>query len=105
MIKLNTWKNGERANVVKQIIDDNFSSLEDAIVQINNPYVMEFEISDWSDGIISIPYSLYKRADPIVGVYAKFNDYYTDVIGGFKITNSGVVLLSDIAYKGKVVIK
>ena len=67
--------------------------------------VVTFLKSDWESGYISIPYSDYKKTNPCIDLYAKFEDEYCLVYGGYKIVSDGIKLQSDIAYDGKVVIR
>ena len=102
---MKTWKNGEKGKVVKQIIDENFSTLETSITQMKKTYIKDFTSSDWSSGVIFIQYSEYVKSHPIVELYAKHNGKYSSVFGGYRITDSGIELLSDINYEGRVIIR
>ena len=99
------WKNGERGDVVRKIICDKITCLETSVLQINTSYVKEFDVADWSSGQIFIPISEYNKTNPIIELYIKNDNSYSMVLGGYRITNSGVELLSDINYEGRVVIR
>jgi len=102
---LKTWVNGTKGSVVKKIIDENFSILEKGLSQTNGVYVKNFTASDWSSGTIFIKQSEYNKTTPIIELYIKNDNSYSMVLGGYRITNSGVELLSDINYEGRVVIR
>lgn len=102
---MNTWKNGARGSEVQKIIDQNFTDLENAIKAINTPYIKDFKAPEWNLGVISIPISKYNKPSPIVELYIKQGNDYSAVLGGYKVTNYGVELLSDINYEGRVVIR
>ena len=102
---MKTWSNGDKASVVKEIIDSNFSTLDTRITQVAKTYVREFTASDWSFGVILIQYSEYSKPNPCIELYIKNGDGYSVVLGGYEIKNYGIELQSDIAYEGKVVIR
>jgi hypothetical protein len=109
VVQLNTWSNGAKASVVKQIIDENFSKLEESIKKIDldrgQTYIKDFKKSEWGSGTIIIKQSEYDKTNPDVSLYMKCEDGYIEVFGGYRITGTDIELLSDIAYEGRVVIR
>lgn len=99
------WNNGERGDIVKKIIEDNFDILEARTARLASNYIMDFDLPDWSSGVIFIPYSQYNKPTPCVDLYMKTVDGYSLVFGGYEIKNNGIELHSDMAYKGRVVIR
>ncbi len=75
--------------------------------ELSSSYVYFFSKESWTNGTISIPYSLYKKRDPVVQVYILTEDnVYDNVIGGFQMDDlNNIILCSDTEYDGKVVIK
>ena len=102
---MDSWENGANGGYVKSVIDKNFSILEERVNKISSPYVYDFKASNWSCGAIDINYSNYNKTNPCVEVYMKTQDGYISVLCGYKITDDGIQLLSDLAYEGRVVIK
>lgn len=149
---LKTWRNGEKANNVQEIIEHNFKllgkhlrhnilSLSSAernllssdyisdkalvfdtddeefyqynlqkgiweIYPIRSVYVENFSSNDWVNNSITIPYSLHRIPNPITQLFILNNDSYEDVVGGISIDyNHNVIISSDMAFDGKVVLK
>lgn len=101
---MKTWKNGEKAGVIKQIIDSNFNTLESRLARAG--YSKLFTSSDWIENEISIPYAQHLIQDPVVTVFVKEGDSYSTALGGVSIDQfHNVVLNSSISFNGKVVIK
>lgn len=74
---------------------------------LTSSYTYSFSKESWTNGTISIPYSFYKKSNPIVQVYILTEDnIYDNVIGGFQMDDlNNIILCSDTEYDGKVVIK
>lgn len=70
-------------------------------------YSRVFDHSVWNNGKIQIPYSTHMIENPAVQLYMLDGDgIYNDVLGGIHIDQShNVILNSDFAFAGKVVIK
>ena len=102
---MKTWENGALGGTVQKIIEENFAELESAINRLSSVYTQTFKSSEWRDGSIFIDAFRYNKIDPSVELYIKQPVGYEPVIGGYKVSNSGVELQSDIAFDGKVVIK
>ena len=117
---METWINGASGSDVKRIIDNNFDALDkrtrkmnEDILSLNplNKKTREFTTSDWAFAAnlktytISIPYAYYNSENPCVEVYIKNGNNYSLVYDGYTISESGIVLQSDISYEGKVVIR
>ena len=102
---METWNNGDSGLVVKRIIENNFKILDDRITQSTGRYELNFDIQDWNSGEIFIPYTMYKKTNPCVDLYIKNNTSYSIVYNGFIIEDAGITLQSDLAYKGKVVVR
>lgn len=68
-------------------------------------YESDINISDWEDGQITIPYTKHGIAAPTVKVYMSDSSSLTEVYGCVTVTEgSDVILNSDLAFYGKVVI-
>ena len=128
---MDSWANGAKGFEVKNIIDNNFATLDTRTIKIDNRiseidnriseidkhmektdfFDKNFVVSDWVLNeslklyVISIPYTDYNKTNPCVEVYIKDEDGYSLVYGGYKIVKDGLELQSDIAYDGKVVIR
>ena len=128
---MDKWENGAKGSEVKNIIDNNFTKLDERTRVMNNhigdmdkhmaeidkhmskldPLDRSFAASDWSFDensklyIISILYEDYDKANPCVEVYIKNEDSYSLVYGAYKIVKYGIELHSDIPYEGRVVIR
>lgn len=102
---MKTWNNGDNGAVVKKVIDENFDVLEKRIDMLSFVYVKSFTTSDWVSGTITINHAEYNKLNPLVELYMKNGSEYCEVLGGYSVVDSGVVLKSDMAYEGKVVIR
>lgn len=102
---MDTWRNGDSGKVVKNIIDNNFKKLDNRIKQSVETYARNFVSSEWSSGIITIPFSEHNKKNPYVELYIKTKNGYSPVLNGYEIKDNGIELKSDIAYEGRVVIR
>jgi len=107
---LKSWKDGARGKEVKEIIDSNFKTLESRInkgIDVNaNIYKRDFDINEWVNGrTITIPYLEHKKQEPMVDIYICIDNTYSPIIGGYEILNLDITLKTDMAYKGRVVIR
>lgn len=103
---MNTWNNGERGKVVRDIISKNFENLDARVNNLANGYVLYFSESDWLNGTIFIEHLRYnKRQNPIVDLYIKNGNSYSSVYDGYEVKEDGIELQSDMKYAGKVVIR
>ena len=105
MAEIKTWQYGDNGETVKDIIDSNFRYLNEQVAPMYHGWQRDFRASDWVKGIISIPYSQYKRDNPRVDVYVKNNGGYSPVYGGYEMKGDRIELQSDIPYEGRVVIR
>lgn len=105
MAKIDKWRYGDNGETVKNIIDSNFANLNAQVNQLTNRWEYYFDISDWNSGKIYLPYSQYGVINPCVDLYIENNEGYSFVYGGYEIKPDGIELQSDLAYKGKVVIR
>ena len=63
---MNSWENGAPGWLVKKIIDENFSKLNERLNQLSIVYTEEFTASDWKDGVINISLQKCKKNNPLV---------------------------------------
>lgn len=69
-------------------------------------FTVEFSANEWSNNIIEIPFSMHKKEDPVAHLFMKTNSGYTSVISETTVdSNFNIVLSSDLAFEGKVIIK
>lgn len=74
--------------------------------QANNCFVYNFTVSKWKDNAISIPFEEHTIPNPNVQVFILNSNNYEPVFGGFQIDNEfNIILLSDLPFDGKVVVK
>ena len=104
-LNMETWSNGDRGKVVKEVIDNNFKILNSRVSQLEDKRVLYFPTSKWKNGTIFIEYSAYNKSNPCVDVYIKNSTGYSFVYGGYEIRDNGIELQSDIPYECKVVIR
>lgn len=114
---MDSWSNGAKGSEVKRIIDNNFDVLDKKIAKINENMSKagatskNFVKSEWlfAEGLntysIFVPYSDYNKENPCVDIYIKDNSGYSLVYCGYMIEESGIRLLSDMPYEGRVVIR
>lgn len=105
MAEIKKWQYGDNGETVKNIIDSNFSNLNEQVTQLTYRWEYHFQASDWVDGVIKFVYPQYKKINPCVDVYIKSKDGYSFVCGGYEIKADGIELQSDMPYEGKVVIR
>lgn len=69
--------------------------------------VIEFSTSDWNENSINIPFAEHKKENPVAHLLIKVDsEKYMPVIGGITIdSNSNIILSSDLAFDGKIIIK
>lgn len=117
---MDSWTNGAKGSEVKRVIDNNFDILDKRTIKIKediskldslNIKSINFVESNWGFNqnlntyTISISYMGYEKSNPNVDIYMKNEDGYSFVYGGYKISEDGIDLQSDIPYEGKVVIR
>ena len=102
---MKSWNNGDSGSTVKKIIDENFAELERRANQVESMYTREFTTKEWDSGEILIDYLHYSKPNPKVELYIRRSAGYESVIGGYEITNRGVIIQSDMVFDGKVVIR
>lgn len=151
---MQTWQNGEKAEVVRNIINKNFNKLErhlsDSILALSTerrlllsseylrsgliifdtdlkswliyngktktwddytpPYVgysKAISFSDWGvTQSVVVPFSEHLTPNPAVYLYILCNGEYELVHGGYSVdSNFNIILLTDLAFEGKVVVK
>lgn len=74
--------------------------------EMSTEFVQQFSSAYWVAGQITIPYSIYQIDHPIIQVYGVNEGTYIDVLCDIAITaNRDIVLSSDIAFDGVVIIK
>ena len=105
MAEIKKWQYGDSGETVKNVIDSNFSNLNEQVNQLTYRWEYSFKASDWVDGVIKLTYSQYKKINPCVDLYIKSKDGYSFVHGGYEIKSDGIELQSDLPYEGKVVIR
>jgi len=76
----------------------------------SSAFVKEFNDSSWRkdnrDMVLSIPYSKHKKKSPVVKVFEKDKNSYSEVEVGIRTSNNDVeVRTSGITFIGKVIIK
>lgn len=72
----------------------------------SNKYIRDIEISDWDNGIISIPFDIHAIPSPTVQLFMHNGIKYELTYGGVTISeNDDVTLSSDLSFNGKVVIQ
>lgn len=148
---MQTWRNGEKSQVVKKIIDQNFnivsrhlphnvlslSKVERELLGsdylseglrvfdtteeqwykyeknkwVKSPlksvvYTQTFSTTDWKDNKISIDFSTHLVTNPIVQVFINDGNSFSPIIGGVEVDeNFNIILDTDLAFDGKVVVK
>lgn len=103
---MKTWDNGAKGKVIRETIDENFRILDTRITQLYQRYVKNFTSSDWKDYTITITEAEHKKINPIVNVFIKNGDSYSEVFGGYSIgTDNSIIIHSDITFDGRVVIE
>lgn len=97
-----TWRNGAKAGEVKDVIDYNFNVVTNSLKK----YTQNIYADDWTDNIISVPFSKHGVENPTVQLLIKDGSSLNPVIGGVKIDSEyNVTLSADLPFDGRVVIK
>lgn len=102
IIMFKTWRNGAKGGEVKNIIDYNFNVASKALKK----YTENIGVDDWTDNVMSIPFSKHGIENPTVQLFIKYDGSFAPVVGGVKVDSEyNVTLSTDLPFDGRIVIR